>query len=190
MCRVEAEAETGEKMARLWAKATRSGAARSHTFQRGRQMPARREPASRRRPCPATGAPATPWPADGAARGSSAGRGAPEPVGGEGEAPCPRGLLSAPPMASTSAPGGPAGASAAPGAATGALAATAASPSSTMRKDEFQYAQESACDDFFFEIRPSRSPLHHTSQVIPVGAPALSSPHAMHKYTRHIHRHL
>ena len=147
MCRVEAEAETGEKMARLWAKATRSGAARSHTFQRGRQMPARRDPASRRRPCPATGAPATPWPADGAARGSSAGRGAPEPVGGEGEAPCPRGLLSAPPMASTSAPGGPAGASAAPGAATGALAATAASPSSTMRKDEVQYAQESACDD-------------------------------------------
>ena len=67
--------------------------------------------------------------------------------GGEGEAPCPRGLLSAPPMASTSAPGGPAGASAAPGAATGALAATAASPSSTMRKDEVQYAQESACDD-------------------------------------------
>ena len=26
------------------------------------------------------------------------------------------------------------------------------------------------------EFRPSRSPLHHTSQVIPVGAPALSLP--------------
>ena len=35
------------------------------------------------------------------------------------------------------------------------------------------------------EFRPSRSPLHHPSQVTLVGAPALSAQHIHHKASKH-----
>ena len=68
-------------------------------------------------------------------------------MGGEGAAASAPRLFSEALSTSTSASGASAEVSASPAAVTGPAAIGAASPSSTMRKDEVQYAQESACDD-------------------------------------------